>query len=104
MNTHAVATKIMEYLAELASNGNLPIDLTQLDLEPIKTILEEDDTVCGWSKQDVLEQAAYDEIHLTDEEAAEVLKLIMHKSDMSVGVSWDDISHFIHVFDMGREK
>jgi hypothetical protein len=56
------------------------------------------ESFCGWSLQDILDQADQDGVALTLDEAQEVMGSIVHHFDASVGVNWDTISAAIERF------
>lgn len=55
-------------------------------------------TVGGWCVDDILMQAAEDEVELTEEQARGVLDMLLNKADISVGISLETISQFIEMY------
>jgi hypothetical protein len=48
-----------------------------------------------WSTEDVLWQAEQLDLELTEEQADDILEIIEHRHDASVGINWDVISFHI---------
>jgi hypothetical protein len=48
-----------------------------------------------WSTEDVLWQSEQLDLELTEEQADDILEIIEHRHDASVGINWDVISFLI---------
>ena len=56
-------------------------------------------TICiEWSSEDVLHQAEQDKVELTEEQAIEILEILEHKHDATIGINWDVISTVISLY------
>ena len=56
-------------------------------------------TICiEWSSEDVLHQAKQDGVILTEVQAEEILDILKHKHDASIGISWETISTVISLY------
>lgn len=100
MNSYQTAQKIKEHLVQLAIDCKLPMDLTELDIQPIVDMLDEADgeTAFGFNVDDVLEMADNDGNIITKEDAKEIIKLMRRKADVGIGISWDTITHFTEIY------
>lgn len=100
MNTYEVAKKIKQHLIDLAVADKFPLDIEGLDIYPIQEILKEaeDETAFGFDVGDVLGQAKADKVKITKKDAKEIIKLICHKGDASIGVNWETITYFTGLY------
>jgi hypothetical protein len=51
-----------------------------------------------WSTEDVLQQAKDMEIELSEAQADEVLEIMKHKHDATIGINWDVIACHIQMY------
>lgn len=51
-----------------------------------------------WHIDDVLQQAADDEVEITEDEAREILQLLESEHDANVGINWEVISIWISTY------
>jgi hypothetical protein len=51
-----------------------------------------------WHVEDVIEQAAANDIKLIDEQALDILHLLKSEHDASIGINWEVIDTFIEMY------
>lgn len=74
------------------------VNLTKKDRTNITTLLNkkfEDQIAVFWMLDDVKQQAGDMEIEITDDQARDVLSLLLHKHDAGIGINWDTIGYWI---------
>jgi hypothetical protein len=81
---------VYNYLNELMENDCLHYEVIGSE--------EEEETICGWKRQDVVTCAQTMKITLDEEEVDEVFDRMEHRFDASLGMSWDIIE--MHIDDV----
>lgn len=76
---------------------------TQFKNEGADAVLDDGSEISiKWSYHDVLSQAKEDGEEITDEQAKEILAIIKHQHDASIGINWEVISTHISMRDMNN--
>jgi len=104
MKANEIAQSVKDYLVDLAVNDKLPLDLTQLSVTELSSIIEdtpEDRKVCWWSNADVeialgwlnddREEDGEEPIPFTEELGHSVLDKVEGNFDAEHGITWDSI-------------
>lgn len=57
-----------------------------------------------WHKDDVISQAESNGIDITDDEARDVMAMVIRKHDCNIGINWDVIDYWIDEIVAEREE
>lgn len=105
MDTHKIAQEIKNHLVQLAADDKLPLDMTQLDIQPIVAILNKAEQ----DKDAAIEHATHylcDSDDLTMEE--QIRAIVDHATDIDGTdfiddvegvVVWEKLQHSITCYD-----
>jgi len=89
--------RIKEVLVQLAVDDKLPLDLNELD-STIFAFADQNDTIGGWSLEDVYHKAKEMERELSEEDAINIFSELEHRFDASIGISWDTVEFCINCY------
>lgn len=86
--------KVLEKLIELASNDLIPSDMGELSPEHFQ-FLDELKNVGGFTIKDVKDFVENQmEYNVTDDQVDDILNLMEHDFDASVGMKWENIEYY----------
>lgn len=81
--------------------SNFPDDLDKLKKDCHVIYMdekEEEVTAFGFDTEDVITRAEEDGYDIDEDDAKEVLQMMLMKADIGIGVSWDTVSHFVREY------